>query len=322
MTDTTAPELLSFSISDTVDLSDGQAALNFSVTTTSDQVGIDDVVVWFEDKISYAYSAGSDNPNGTYSLVTLSGIYDSWDDFTVSEDKWLFPNIASNGTYKIDRVEVTDHAGNETEYSYADLANLGFSNEFEVIGAPAADTTAPELGDFSITTLVDDDVPSILSGFSWNDDNANSTTISYSFPWLDAQEAYFASGYSGNEPYAVEAFGATNEIVKQFEYALSLYENISNIQFDRVIEDGNQVGDIRFAFSDSVEEPWGWHIFQETTLKRAIFGLTLNFLQILGSPGIIISSQRYMKLDMLQVQIILSKGTMFQRRSGIIAYIL
>ena len=57
---------------------------------------------------------------------------------------------ASNGTYKIDRVEVTDHAGNETEYSYADLVNLGFSTEFEIVGAQAADTTAPRtLSDLS-----------------------------------------------------------------------------------------------------------------------------------------------------------------------------
>ena len=134
MADATAPELLSFSLSDTVDLSNGKAALNVSFTTTSDQAGIDEVLVWFEDEFSYAYSAGSDNPNTTSRLV---GLFGGWDDFTVSEDNWLFPNIASNGTYKIDRVEVTDNAGNETEYSYAELANLGFYTEFEVVGAQA-----------------------------------------------------------------------------------------------------------------------------------------------------------------------------------------
>ena len=56
------------------------------------------------------------------------------------------------------------------KYSYDELVNLGFPSKFKVVGAQGDDTTAPEFDDFSITTLIVDDVQSLISGYKQNND--------------------------------------------------------------------------------------------------------------------------------------------------------
>ena len=125
---------------------------------------------------------------------------------------------------------------------------------------PDDDTTYSEFGDFPTKTLMVDDVSSLISGWSWNIGIFAPLTVTYSFPWFETQGAYFDKDYGFGEPFSTEFFGVTNEIAIQFEYALSLYENVSNINFECVIERESQVGDIRFAFSDTVPEAevWGY----------------------------------------------------------------
>ena len=126
---------------------------------------------------------------------------------------------ASNGTYKIDRVEVTDHAGNETEHSYADLANLGFSTEFEIFGAQAADTTAPR-------TL--SDLSAYLTEGFWSDQSTYYRKWNLSDTGINAKSGEIT--YSlGSNWYDEDGINSNHSILTR--YAFQYLENITGINF-------------------------------------------------------------------------------------------
>ena len=142
--DTVAPSLVNFSITPTVDLSSGSGSLNFSLQG-SDTSGIKSAVVYFDNDLTYSYTTPANKPDGSFSFVGLFGIYDSWDDLTVSENKGLFSSSTANGEYQVSYVVLNDNASNSRTYYTQELSSLGFSTKFTVTGGTTVDTIVPAI---------------------------------------------------------------------------------------------------------------------------------------------------------------------------------
>ncbi|NIB44364.1 DUF4214 domain-containing protein [Pseudomaricurvus alkylphenolicus] len=130
--DTEAPEITAFSLSPTVDTTSGSGPLNFQVEASDDISDIDQVTIYFDSDLTYSHRADSPTANGTWSLVVLSGFYDSWDDGISNESKGIFDNNVP-GTYSVTKVSVNDTAGNVRTYTTSELASLGFDTSFRII---------------------------------------------------------------------------------------------------------------------------------------------------------------------------------------------
>lgn len=151
MSDKTAPDLTSLMLTPKIDVSTGKGVLKVDISTSEDISGIKQVNLWFEEKLSYGQTAESSYPDGTWSVMTFPGLFDSWSDFKVSEERSFFKHSISNGVHLIDRITIEDGAGNINTYYNSDLLSLGFPNQFEVSGAS---NSLPEgsisiLGDFN-----------------------------------------------------------------------------------------------------------------------------------------------------------------------------
>jgi Ca2+-binding RTX toxin-like protein len=100
-------------------------------------------------------------------------------------------------------------------------------------------------------------IDGLLSGSQWGDGTASSaTTITFSFPWMNGLSAFFA--YTG-DPTDFPTAGVTSQQRADVLGAFQSWSNVANVNFVEVAEDSaGNVGDIRFAFSDSVGGYWGW----------------------------------------------------------------
>ena len=121
--DTTAPVLTAFSITPSVDLSEGNSPLVFSATTNEDETGIDEFVVYF-DKLLNSFGDTSTSANGSWSLLHLNGNggYSDWDDYEVTQNLGLFKNSTESGIYHVTRY--IRYKGNTTVYTSDDLSRV------------------------------------------------------------------------------------------------------------------------------------------------------------------------------------------------------
>lgn len=96
----------------------------------------------------------------------------------------------------------------------------------------------------------------------WGGARGTGTDISFSFPWLNGQGAYWQTqNYSeAKEPTATFHFGLNSYQTGIARQALQAWANIANVHFTETAETAANVGDIRFAFSSAVDEDgaWGW----------------------------------------------------------------
>jgi len=119
----------------------------------------------------------------------------------------------------------------------------------------------PPSGILTIDALLFDDVN--LWAFQPNENGI--IEITYSFPWLDGNSAYFDDNYSNLSPaeHEAEFRYSLNELqVAAAEQALSSWSNVANIDFARTQENGSDVGVIRFAWTSTdarVASAWAYN---------------------------------------------------------------
>lgn len=106
-----------------IDLSSGTAAFEIGVEATDNLSGVTDVVVWFDEKISYAFRPDGSSFN-SYRLFIVGGEKDDWSDGEHSRTFGI-SDVNNPGVYSIDRVTVSDGSGNERTYSPSELQALG-----------------------------------------------------------------------------------------------------------------------------------------------------------------------------------------------------
>jgi serralysin len=262
--DDTLPELTGLTISSQLDTSNGSDELTISAQAV-DASGIDQVVVYFDQDITYSYTATSDPT--TYSHIGFYGIYDSWDDGTVSSTQPVY-DTNENGTYTVTSVKVTDLAGNEKVYLSSDLQDLGFDTEFTIAGArpddiPFSPLVAKITYDqaFETTGVVSTDsqkIDALLSGYKWGDSQNVGLDLSYSFPWYGSDDTWFVDDYGTAELEADELFGFLDKEVSAAVSALDSWSNVANVTFTQTEDNLSEVGVIRFAYSSAVTDSWGW----------------------------------------------------------------
>ena len=103
--------------------------MKVDISTSEDISGIKQVNLWFEETILRFYSGKFDSRWNLVGNVVFSGLFDSWSDFKVSEERSFFKHSISNGVHSIDRITIEDGAGNINTYHNSDLLSLGFSNQ-------------------------------------------------------------------------------------------------------------------------------------------------------------------------------------------------
>ncbi len=150
--DTLAPILTSLALPSTVDLSSGRAAFEIAAEAVDDASGVQQVIVWFDRPLIHSIQLG-DTGYQTGSLLGLFGIFDGWDDGAATRVFGLSPDN-SPGILGIDRVTVSDGAGNTRIYGVAELEALGVDTTIELVGS-VEDTTPPELVSLVFPPVVD-----------------------------------------------------------------------------------------------------------------------------------------------------------------------
>ena len=111
---------------------------------------------------------------------------------------------------------------------------------------------APEADNSIINTL--------LYGIKWETSNIGTAiNLTYSFPYTTSSTANWTSDYYylNGEPYFTTSGLSSTQIIAAIS-AMQSWANVANITFTEVVENGDEVGDIRFAFSSAVEDAWGW----------------------------------------------------------------
>lgn len=114
------------------------------------------------------------------------------------------------------------------------------------------------------TTSVSDSgtnyIDSLLEGVKWGGALGTGTALTYSFPWLNGANAYWASNpfYSSlNEPSDGFALSAGQQSAAKA--ALTAWSNVANITFTQISETQSSVGDIRTAWTNKINDgAWGW----------------------------------------------------------------
>ncbi|RIX47584.1 MAG: hypothetical protein D3M94_07905 [Rhodocyclales bacterium GT-UBC] len=100
----------------------------------------------------------------------------------------------------------------------------------------------------------------------WGGALGQGAVLSYSFPWLNGQSAWWQSpSYSTeNEPGAAQHFGFNAVQIGAARSALQAWSNVANLQFTEVSESSSNVGDFRFAFSSALPNTvWGWSSYPD-----------------------------------------------------------
>ena len=126
MTDTTPPNLSSFSFTSVFDLSNGDKPLSFTPLATDDASGVGQVSINFAKPITYGFPNSSSLNTSTSLFLSSDG--QSTSNFTLSK-------FNAPGSYAIDSLVVTDKVGNRHTYSASDLAALGSPTAISVTGA-------------------------------------------------------------------------------------------------------------------------------------------------------------------------------------------
>lgn len=99
-------------------------------------------------------------------------------------------------------------------------------------------------------------IDSLLGDLRWA-----SSTISYSFPasnnplfWSTDSELGYGTQFDDGEPWNSAAKSLTSKDQSNFELALQQWANVANLNFTKITETPNEVGDIRAAYSEDPDE--------------------------------------------------------------------
>ena len=256
---TAPPDLLAFSLSPTVDVASGTGILQVSASTSEDESGIDDVVVWFNQNITYSSNPSSEVLSGTRGFIGLWGHYDKWDDYSASQYFGLFSSSSANGVYQVEKVVVKDLSGYSRTYTQVELNALGFSTQFEVINSPIeAKIATLRLVEQHTNTL-----ELILSGLDLQQ-ASNNLNISFTYDASNINFENFNLLGNGATSFSVNSTTA-NSIgtvsISGTAFPTSLNNDQFKITFTTTSEDGElgikftkfNVGDITYSMSDYVE---------------------------------------------------------------------
>ncbi|MBU2957449.1 calcium-binding protein [Paracoccus sp. 1_MG-2023] len=138
--DTTAPELTSLVLPDSVDLSAGSTEAEFTASG-ADANALDDVVIFFDRELTWRYSPTLESDHAVEIISQAD-----WTGEALTEVSELSASNYS-GAVDVRKVQITDVYGNSREYSNEQLRELGFDTSLELIGtsAPGLDTYVAEL---------------------------------------------------------------------------------------------------------------------------------------------------------------------------------
>ncbi|CUV65016.1 putative Serralysin [Sulfurovum sp. enrichment culture clone C5] len=103
-------------------------------------------------------------------------------------------------------------------------------------------------------------INTLLYGIKWEISSIGTAiNLTYSFPYTTSSTANWTSDYYylNGEPYFTTSGLSSTQIIAAIS-AMQSWANVANITFTEVVENGDEVGDIRFAFSSAVEDAWGW----------------------------------------------------------------
>lgn len=127
--DTTAPILTSLEIPSSVDLSNGDAVFEVAAQANDDLTGVNELVIWFDNDITYSFSSGD-----RFHSASLLGLFSQpdWADGTSKQD-FVISKFNTPGTYNIDRVTVEDIAGNQRTYTPEQLQLIGVDTSIEFV---------------------------------------------------------------------------------------------------------------------------------------------------------------------------------------------
>src|SRR5262245_20051236 len=128
--DTTAPTLTSLSFQPIVNISGGNQPITFTVGATDDLSGISNVNITLADAITTEITPGN---NASSPFISVPDGIDSFSDGQSANTSTLTTSNAP-GVYSIDHVDVFDKIGNVHTYSAAQLAALGASTSFTIVG--------------------------------------------------------------------------------------------------------------------------------------------------------------------------------------------
>lgn len=100
------------------------------------------------------------------------------------------------------------------------------------------------------------EIDSLLGDLRWS-----SSTISYSFPasnspafWSTQPGIGYGPQFGDDEPWHSAAKSLTSKDQNNFELALQQWANVANLNFTKITETPNEVGDIRAAYSEDPDE--------------------------------------------------------------------
>jgi hypothetical protein len=152
MPDITAPSLKRISLPATVDLSKGPQTFDVSAEAVDESggSGIAQVVVWFNQHLAWS------DRRSQLLIVGGSWTQDSFADATptVATNQFTLKEPTPGGTYTIDKVWVTDVAGNRAEYDTHRLKAMGIGTTMQVTGRPV-DLTGPTLTSLELPATID-----------------------------------------------------------------------------------------------------------------------------------------------------------------------
>lgn len=135
-------------------------------------------------------------------------------------------------------------------------------------------------------------IDSLLGDLRWA-----GATISYSFPasnsplyWSTDPSRGYGAPFGDGEPWNSAAKSLTSRDQSNFELALQQWANVANVNFTKITETPNEVGDIRAAYSEDPDEfTLAWSYLPGSSVRAGdiwvnTFGL-LNFQE--WDPGTI-----------------------------------
>ena len=137
--------------------------------------------------------------------------------------------------------------------------------ESEIQFSPSGTTPSSSWTSSSVPDSGIRSIDALISGYKWGSTVGKGTSLSYSFPWADGANAWFAGWngepYSDNGEWTAKYRQGLNSTQQDAAInAIQAWANVANISFARVQDNANTVGDIRFAFSsaESLADWWGY----------------------------------------------------------------
>ncbi|HEX5330359.1 M57 family metalloprotease, partial [Sulfuricurvum sp.] len=116
----------------------------------------------------------------------------------------------------------------------------------------------------TVSASSNSEINTLLSGYKWGGATGTGTSLSFSFPWTTNSTALWEDNYSpSDEPNSATHFGLNSAQSDIARTALQRWANVTNLTFTEIAETGNEVGDIRFAFSSDVSDGGasGWSYY-------------------------------------------------------------